>query len=63
MPTSMSDLDCDSVAIDLATETLWRFFAAALRDPRKPGSEILYDASSQQLVCEAAELLRKRKAD
>lgn len=48
----------DATAIDLAREGLYRFLAAILRDPRCETGAMLLDAANQELVCQAAELLR-----
>lgn len=58
LPASAIGNDRDP-AIDLAVETIWRFLAAALRDPRKEGAGILQDSASQQLVLQAASFLRQ----
>jgi TorA maturation chaperone TorD len=47
-----------SADLDLATETLYRFFSAALSDPRRTSHAIVRDHASQELACGAAELLR-----
>lgn len=44
-----------SIEIDLARECLYRFFAAALRDPRR---NAVLDADSLRIACDAADLLR-----
>lgn len=55
-----SEITCDrDQAVNLAVETLWRFLAAALRDPSKKGTGILRDPASQQMVRDAANFLRE----
>jgi len=46
-------------ALDLATETLYRFVAALLGGPRTPGWGVVRDLVSQQLALDAASLLRE----
>lgn len=48
--------------IDLATETLYRFLAALLSDPRSAEWALVVDPPSQRLVAEAADLLREEKS-
>jgi nitrate reductase assembly molybdenum cofactor insertion protein NarJ len=51
-----------AMSIDLAREGLYRFLAAALRDPRDPAAALAGDCASQSLAVAAADLLR-READ
>jgi TorA maturation chaperone TorD len=48
----------DDPALDLARECLYRFLAAALTDPHARGWRLLFNAQSQQLARQAADLLR-----
>jgi TorA maturation chaperone TorD len=48
----------DEAAIDLARECLYRFFAAALSDPRGPAWAVLADPDERVLAGAAADLLR-----
>lgn len=48
----------DEAAHDLACETLYRFLAAALSDPRSEEWRLATDPAAQALAIEAAELLR-----
>jgi TorA maturation chaperone TorD len=52
----------DAAAIDLARECLYRFFAAALSDPRGPGWGPLADLADRWLAGTAADLLRAEAA-
>lgn len=56
----MSQAACisESLTVDLARECLYRFFAAALSDPRGPGGRILSDADERRLAAAAADVLR-----
>src|SRR5262245_19872351 len=47
---------CDA-ARDLARESLYRFLAAAFREPGSPGWEVVLDSKSRCLASYAAELL------
>ncbi len=59
-----TDLETASAAaVDLAREGLYRFLAAALRDPRSESGQMLGDPQSQRLVCDAADLLRSEAED
>jgi TorA maturation chaperone TorD len=49
----------DTRAVDLARECLYRFLAAALRDPAGAERPSLLSADSQELAWQAAELLRE----
>jgi TorA maturation chaperone TorD len=48
--------------IDLASELLYRFLAAALSDPRRESNVILRDRLSRKLARQAADLLRSQFA-
>lgn len=50
-------------ASDLACETLYRFLAAALCDPRSQRWSLVLDAANQELALQAADLLREDYAD
>lgn len=50
--------DTDHAELDLACELLYRFFAAALADPRRQSRAILVDRISRELARQAADLLR-----
>lgn len=51
--------DTDEAELDLACELLYRFFAAALADPRRQCRAIVTDRISRELVRQAADLLRR----
>jgi TorA maturation chaperone TorD len=55
----------NEAALDLATETLYRFLSAALADPnREPGPwEVVLHRASQHLACQAADVLRGEFAE
>lgn len=55
---SMTTCSSESSTIDLARECLYRFFAAALSDPRGPGGRILSDVDECRLAAAAADVLR-----
>jgi TorA maturation chaperone TorD len=57
-------VDCldEALAVDLARESLYRFLAAALGDPREPRWQLLLDPANRQLAREAAGLLRGEAA-
>ena len=55
-------ISAEDVAIDLAAETLYRFFAAALRKPNVSGRGRLTDDGAAELAQLAAELLRSEFA-
>jgi TorA maturation chaperone TorD len=50
----------DDAALDLACETLYRFLAAALHDPRHESFAVLREASSRALAQSAADFLREQ---
>jgi TorA maturation chaperone TorD len=52
-----AELITDEV-VDLAREGLYRFLAAALRDPATPGGEVLFDPEALEVAAAAADLLR-----
>lgn len=47
----------DLAATDLARESLYRFLAAALREPGSAGWQLVLDPESRRLACDAADLL------
>ena len=53
----------DQTAVDLACETLYRFLAAAIRDPGLDSGGLLIAADCQQLAAEACDLLRSEFGD
>jgi TorA maturation chaperone TorD len=53
-----SVVDQQEMAIDLACETVYRFFGALLSDPRSDASQLLFDPHSRSLLEQAVELLR-----
>src|SRR5262249_508591 len=48
----------ETAAIDLARETLYRFLAALVRDPRTAGGWGLLDPDSRHFACQAADVVR-----
>jgi TorA maturation chaperone TorD len=52
----------EEMAVDLAREVVYRFLAAALRDPQA-GLLALLDPASQDVACAAADLLRAEGID
>lgn len=52
----------DTTAIELACETLYRFLAAGLSNPRGSAATALFDPASQQVAAAAAECLRDEAA-
>ncbi len=50
-------------AVDLACETLYRFLAACLTDPRRDEFRLVLDPASRQLARQAANLLKQEFAD
>lgn len=55
----MTELTQTDRAVDLASEAVYRYLAAALRHPAGGGSELLADPENQQIACAAAEVLRE----
>jgi putative dimethyl sulfoxide reductase chaperone len=53
-------VDSDNRATLLARESLYRFLAAALSDPRNPIFRLVLTAENQTVAAQAADLLRKR---
>ena len=49
--------------LDLATETLYRFLAAALSDPRGDSWSLVLDRENQRLAAVAADVLREQFAE
>jgi TorA maturation chaperone TorD len=52
-----------AMLLDLAREGLYRFLAAALRDPREPAAALARDPDCQRQASAAADLLRAEAAD
>jgi TorA maturation chaperone TorD len=50
------------MSIDLAREGMYRFLAAALRDPRDLAAQVAQESNNQTLAIEAADLLRTEAA-
>jgi TorA maturation chaperone TorD len=61
MTSVLEDTEVD--AIELARECLYRFLAAALRDPRSPSWQLVLSRENQRLACESAALLREEADD
>lgn len=59
---SVTELMTEAAAIDVARECLYRFLAAALRDPRTESWRLQADPDNQQLACWSAGLLREEAA-
>lgn len=61
MPTTTQQIDQTSADadMDLACETLYRFFAVCLADPRRNEFQLICDPSSMDLVCRATDVLRR----
>jgi TorA maturation chaperone TorD len=55
LPTAITDTD---LTADLARECVYRFLAAAFRDPWSDSWQPLFDETSRRLVCEAGALLQ-----
>ncbi len=63
METACVNLEQTDAAVDLATETLYRFLAAALSDPRGTTWQLVREPVCQTLAIGAAELLRAEFAE
>jgi hypothetical protein len=53
-------IDSDNRTTLLARESLYRFLAAALSDPRNPIFRLVLTAENQTVAVQAADLLRER---
>src|SRR5262245_748672 len=58
MPMLMEMETTDLAAVDLAREGIYRFLAALLSNPRSDKWALAQSEDSQQLLCEAADILR-----
>jgi len=56
---SLTQFISDGSTVDLARECLYRFFAAALSDPRGPSGRVVADGEDGRLAVAAAELIRE----
>lgn len=57
--TQLKREESAELELDLACETLYRFLAACLADPRRDEFQLICDPSSVDLACSAAEVLRR----
>lgn len=55
-------LDQETRTIDLARESVYRFLALVLRDPRTPGWQVLFEPANQDMLSDALTLLRSEAA-
>lgn len=58
MTTAIATDAVETGAVDLARESLYRFFAAVLTDPRGPGRRVLADPDAAWLAGDAAAVVR-----
>jgi TorA maturation chaperone TorD len=55
----IKEMSAESMAVDVARECLYRFFAGAVSDPQGENWEFILEPDVQHLACQAADLLRE----